>query len=149
MTSQFMAYDEGYTGGVGLSTGWVAGAEGGAKSILTSQLAGAGTVRAWSSGSLLDGQPGIYLDDPNHHEENAKYAQVASFAPFPGGTTLATTSTTVGADLLVAGVTPAGQEVRRYTLWRSAPNATTLDPKLVATLPPIPGLTGAAPLGGR
>jgi FtsP/CotA-like multicopper oxidase with cupredoxin domain len=149
MTSQFMAYDEGYTGGVGLSTGWVAGAEGGAKSILTSQLAGAGTVRTWSSGSLLDGQPGIYLDDPNHHEENAKYAQVASFAPFPGGTTVATTSTTVGADLLVAGVTPAGQEVRRYTLGRSAPNATTLDPKLAATLPPIPGLTGAAPLGGR
>ena len=95
MTSQFMAYDEGYTGGVCLSTGWVAGAEGGAKSIVTSQLAGDGTVRAWSSGSLLDGQPGIYLDNPNHHEENVKYAQIASFAPSPaGGVTVATTSTT-------------------------------------------------------
>ena len=57
MTSQFMAYDESYTGGVSLSTGWVAGAEGGAKSIVTGQLAGDGTVRVWSTGSRLDGQP--------------------------------------------------------------------------------------------
>src|SRR4029079_1178288 len=40
MTSQFLAYDEKYTGGVGVSAGWVAGPEGGAKSIVTSQLAG-------------------------------------------------------------------------------------------------------------
>ena len=71
MTSQFMAYDENYKDGVGLSTGWVAGAEGGAKSIVTSQLAGDGTVKVWSSGSRLDGNPGIYLDNPNHHDESA------------------------------------------------------------------------------
>jgi FtsP/CotA-like multicopper oxidase with cupredoxin domain len=152
MTAQFMAYDEGYKGGVALSTGWVAGAEGGAKSIVTSQLAGDGMVRVWSSGDRLDGSPGMYLDNPNHHEENVKYAQIASFAPFPGakpGVTVATTSTTYGADLLVAGLTPAGQEVRKYTLGRSGPDATTLDPKLVATLPVIPGVPSAAPLGGR
>ena len=152
MTSQFMAYDEGYKGGVALSTGWVAGAEGGAKSIVTSQVAGDGTVRVWSAGSRLDGQPGMYLDNPNHHEENVKYTQTASFAPFPGtepGVTVATTSTTYGADLLVAGVTPAGQEVRKYTLGRSGPDATTLEPKLVSTLPVMAGLTAAAPLGGR
>ena len=148
MTSQFMAYDDAYQGGVGLSTGWVAGAQGGAKSIMTSQLAGAGTVRAWSTGSLLDGQPDVYLDDPNHHEENATYAQIASFDPFPGaGVTVATTSTTSGADVLVGGVTPAGVEVRKYTLERTSPDATTVDPKLVATLPVAAG--GAAPLGGR
>ena len=151
MTSQFMAYAEDYLGGVGLSTGWVAGAEGGAKSIVTSQLAGDGTVRAFSSGSLLDGQPGVYLDNPNHHEENATYAQIASFAPFPGGrgTTVATTSTTVGADVLVGGVTPAGAEVRRYVLQRSTPDATGVDPKLVSTLAPIAGAGGPTPLGGR
>jgi hypothetical protein len=151
MTAQFMAYDEGYQGGVSLSTGWVAGAEGGAKSIVTGQLAGDGSVRAWSTGSLLDGQPGIYLDNPNHHEENAKYAQIASFAPFPGGrgVSVATTSTTVGADVLVSGVTPAGAEVRKYTLERKAPDATTVDSKLLATLPALPGQTVAAPLGGR
>jgi hypothetical protein len=149
MTSQFMAYGEDYRGGVGLSTGWVAGAEGGAKSIVTSQLAGDGAVRVWSSGSRLDGQPGMYLDNPNHHEEDVKYAQTASFAPFPGGATVATTSTTYGADLLVAGVTPGGQEVRKYRLGRSGPAATTLDATVVSTLPAMPGVTAAAPLGGR
>jgi alcohol dehydrogenase class IV len=114
-------------------------------------VAGEGKVLAWSTGTLLDGQPEMYLDNPNHHEENAKYAMIASFAPFPGGrgVTVATTSTTDGADILVAGVTPAGAEVRKYTLERSTPGATTVDPKLVATLPALPGLTAAAPIGGR
>ncbi len=152
MTSQFMAYDENYKDGVGLSTGWVAGAEGGAKSIVTSQLAGDGTVRVWSSGSRLDGNPGIYLDNPNHHDEDVKYAEIASFAPFPGanpGVTVATSSTVYGADLLVAGVTPAGQEVRKYTLERPAPDAKTVAPKQIAALPVIPGVAAAAPLGGK
>jgi FtsP/CotA-like multicopper oxidase with cupredoxin domain len=152
LTSQFLAYDENFHDGVALSTGWVAGALGGAKSIVTSQLGGEGTVRVWSNGSLLDGQPGIYLDNPNHHEENIEYQQIASFAPFPGakpGVTVATTSTTYGADLLVAGLTPAGQEVRRYTMGRSGPDATTLDPKLVGTLPALPGVNGPGPLAGR
>jgi FtsP/CotA-like multicopper oxidase with cupredoxin domain len=152
LTSEFLAYDEDYKDGVALSTGWVAGAEGGAKTIVTSQLGGEGTVRVWSTGSLLDGQPSIYLESPNHHEENVKYNQIASFAPFAGakpGVTVATTSTTYGADLLVAGLTPAGQEVRKYTLGRSGPDATTLEPKLVGTLPMIPGVPSAVPLGGR
>ena len=152
MTSQFLAYDESYKDGVALSTGWVAGAEGGAKSIVTSQLGGAGTVRVWSSGSRLDGQPGIYLDNPNHHEEDVKYAQIASFEPFGGGTpgvTVATTATTYGADLLVAGMVPGGQEVRKYTLERPTPDANTVAPKQTAVLPMIPGVPAAAPLAGR
>jgi FtsP/CotA-like multicopper oxidase with cupredoxin domain len=152
MTSQIMAYDQNYTGGVAVSTGWVAGAEGGAMSIVTSQLAGDGTVRVWSNGSRLDGQPAMYLDNPNHHEENIDYAQIASFAPFPGanpGVTVATTSTVYGADLLVAGVTPGGQEVRKYTLERATPDAKTVTPKQVAALPPIAGIGSAAPLAGR
>ena len=149
MTSQFMAYDEAYQGGVALSAGWVIGPEGGAKSIVTSQLADGGEVRVWSTGSRLDGQPGFYLDDPNHHEENVKYAQIASFAPFKGPVTVATTSTPYGADLLVAGNGPGGPEVRKYTLARPTPQATTVAPKLVTTLPPIAGLVPSAPLGGR
>jgi hypothetical protein len=152
MTSEYLAYDENYKGGVALSTGWVAGAEGGSKSIVTSQLGGEGTVRVWSTGSLLDGQPSIYLESPNHHEDNLKYAQIASFVPFPGttpGVTVATTSTTEGADVLIAGMTPGGQEVRRYALFRASPDAKTLDAKQLANLPVIPGLSTAAPLGGR
>jgi FtsP/CotA-like multicopper oxidase with cupredoxin domain len=147
MTSQFMAYDENQHGGVSLSTGWVVGAEGGAKSIVTGQLADGGTVRVWSTGSLLNGQPGIYLDNPNHHEENAKYAQIASFAPFAaGGVTVATTSTTDGADVLVSG---GGGEVRTYVLHRPAADATTVAPTQLAVLPPPPGVTAPVTLGGR
>lgn len=147
MTSNFLAYAEDYRDGVALSTGWVAGGEGGAMSIITSQLAGPGTVRVWSTGSKLDGQPGMYLDSPNHHEENIEYAEIASFAPFPGGSTVATSSTVYGADLVVAGTTAGGQEVRKYTLERPAPDATTLAPKLLTTLPKMPA--GPTPLGGR
>ena len=140
-TAEFLAFDENYTGGVALSTGWVGGAYGGAKSIVTSQLGGDGTVAVWSSGSLLDGQPSIYLDSPNHHETDVKYGQIASFAPFPkAGVTVATSSTTYGADLLVAG--PG--EVRKFTLERPAPDAKTLVPKQIAAVP-----VGGGALGGR
>ena len=83
-TSEFLAFDESYTGGVSLTTGWVAGEEGGAKSIITGQLAGDGTVRTWSSGSRLDGFPGMYLQSPNHHEADVEFTQISSFAPFSG-----------------------------------------------------------------
>jgi FtsP/CotA-like multicopper oxidase with cupredoxin domain len=151
MTAQFLAYDENYQDGVALSTGWVAGALGGSKSIVTSQLGGAGTVRVWSNGSLLDGQPGIYLDDPNHHEENLEYRQIASFEPFTGGTgvTVATTSTTAGADLLVSGKAANGVEVRKIALARHDAIATALTPTPLGTLPALPGMTGPVPLAGK
>jgi FtsP/CotA-like multicopper oxidase with cupredoxin domain len=150
MTSQFMAYDQGYTGGVSLTTGWVAGAEGGAKSIVTGQLAG-DTVRVWSTGSRLDGQPKMYLQSPNHHDTNVEFAQIASFAPIPGakGVTVATTSTTTGADLLVSAAGAVGPDVRKLGLVRSGPDAMTLSPKPLTTLPVVPGPAVAVPLGGR
>ena len=151
MTSNFLAYDEGYTGGVSLATGWVAGVEGGAKSIITGQLAGSGTVRVWSTGSRLDGFPAIYLESPNHHDVDIKFSQIASFEPFSGGTgvTVATTSTTVGADLLVSGKAGNGAEVRKLGLARPNPTATTVEPTVVATLPVLAGVKGPAPLAGR
>jgi FtsP/CotA-like multicopper oxidase with cupredoxin domain len=151
MTAQFMAYDQSYQGGVSLSTGWVAGAEGGAKSIVTGQLAGDGTVRTFSSGSALDGQSITYLEDPNDHGANVDYRQTASFVPFAGGSqgvAVATTSTTYGADLLITGATPAGAELRKYSLGKPAPDATDLVEKMIGTLP-MPEVSGPAPLGGR
>jgi len=62
---------------------------------------------------------------------------------------LATTSTTTGADLIVSGAGPAGAEVRKYTLARPDPAARTVAPKLVMTLPPLPGAPAQAPVGGR
>nr|WP_090275997.1 multicopper oxidase domain-containing protein [Mycolicibacterium komanii]CRL69125.1 putative multicopper oxidase [Mycolicibacterium komanii] len=150
-TSEFLAYDEAYTDGVSLSAGWVAGEEGGAMSIVTGQLRGDGTVRTWSSGSRLDGFPGMYVQSPNHHDVDVKFARTSSFAPFDGapGVTVATTSTTAGADLVVSGAVPGGVEVRKYVLGRPRPDATTLAPKPLATLPRLASVSGAVPLAGR
>jgi hypothetical protein len=154
MTADFLAFDEGYSGGVALSTGWVGGAEGGAKSIITGMLGGDGTVRVWSSGSRLEGAPGVYLESPNHHAGNVEFVQTASFSPFAGapsgsGVQVATTSTTSGADLLVSGAASGGStEVRTYGLARATPTATTLTPTLLSALAPLAGTTSAA-LGGR
>lgn len=150
MTSTYLAYDEGYTGGVSLSTGWVAGVEGGAKSIVTGQLGGAGTVRAWSTGSRLDGFPGMYLENPNHHDVDLKYTQIASFEPFAGsGVTVATTSTTNGADLVVSGRGAGSAVVQKLALARPTPTATTVAPRVIGTLPELSGVDGPAALGGR
>lgn len=151
MTANFLAYDEGYSGGVSLSTGWVAGAEGGAKSIVTGQLGDRGTVRVWSNGSRLDGFPAIYTESPNHHDADITYRQIASFEPFAGGSgvTVGTTSTTAGADLLVSGKLPGGAQMQKLALARPDPAATTVAPKVVATLPALPGVVGPAPLGGQ
>jgi hypothetical protein len=152
MSSEFLAYDQAYTGGVSLSTGWVAGEEGGAKSIITGQLAADGTVGVWSSGSRLDGHPAMYTHSPDQHGGHVDFRQTASFAPFTGatpGVSVATTGTTAGADLLVSGAGPQGAEVRKYGLGRVDPQANTLAPKLLTTLPAIPGVKGAVPLAGR
>ncbi|HZA09471.1 multicopper oxidase domain-containing protein [Mycobacterium sp.] len=151
-TSDFLAYDAAYTGGVSLAAGWVAGAEGGAQSIVTGQLAGDGTVQVWSTGSRLDGQPQMYLESANHDMGAVHFASIASFAPFVGpaaaaGLRVATTSTTTGAHLLVSGAGPAGSEVRKYGLVRADPQAKTLSPNLLTTLPPVP--VAGAQIAGR
>ncbi|MCB0936814.1 MAG: multicopper oxidase domain-containing protein, partial [Mycobacterium sp.] len=128
MTAEFDAYDPAYTGGVSLSTGWVAGAEGGAQSVITGQLTGPGEVRVWSTGSRLDGGPAMYLHSPEHHAAMTEFAQIASFTPFPAqaGVRVATSSTTTGADLIVSGMGPGGSEVRKYALARPEPTARTV-----------------------
>jgi hypothetical protein len=47
----------------------------------------------------------------------------------------------------VAGSIPGGQEVRKYAFERPAPDAKTVVPKLLTTLPKMPA--GQTPLGGR
>ena len=152
MSAELLAYDESYTGGVSLSTGWVAGQEGGAKSIITGQLAGDGTVRVWSAGSRLDGQPAMYTHSPDQHSGHVMFRQTASFNPFTGGApgvTVATTSTTSGADLLVSGAGPQGAEVVKFGLARADPQANTLTPNVLTRLPASAGVNGPVPLGGR
>ena len=151
ITSEFLAFDETYTGGVSLATGWVAGVEGGAQSIVAGMAGGDGTVRTFSSGSRLDGGPEMYLNSPNHHGGAVEFAQTSSFVPFAGsGVAVATTATTSGADLLVSG---AGGEVRKFNMIRPDPSASTLVPLQVGGLNPSgrnpSGIGQALPLGGR
>jgi hypothetical protein len=129
-TASFVPFGKDYRGGVSLATGWLAGAIGGAKRIVVSQLDDAGAVKVFSSGSALDGGPSLYLHNPLHHDHGAQFREIAAFAPFEGaaGTRVATTSTTTGANLLVSGVAAGGAEasVLKYELVRPNAQSTTL-----------------------
>jgi FtsP/CotA-like multicopper oxidase with cupredoxin domain len=153
VTSEFAAFDPGYTGGVSLSTGWITGAWGGAKSIVVSQTAGPGLVKVFSSGSGLDGEPAGYLRSPSDHETGVTFHQIARFSPFEdapaSGVRVATTSTVQGADVLVSGLDAAGAEVRvrKYGLERAEKKARDLTPKLLSEVGTFPGTTPIS-LGG-
>jgi hypothetical protein len=121
-TTSFIPFGKDYRGGASLATGWLAGALGGAKRIIVSQLADSGSVKIFSSGSALDGGPPLYLQSPLHHDHSAHFREIAAFEPFGGsaGTQVATTSTTTGANLLVSGVAPGGTDasVLKYEVVR-------------------------------
>src|SRR5262249_20911475 len=129
-TASFLPFGKDYRGGVSLATGWLAGSLGGARRIIVSQLADRGSVKIFSSGSALDGGPSLYLQSPLHHDHGAHFREIASFEPFAGsgGTRVATTSTTTGANLLVSGVAAGGTDasVFKYELVRPSPQSTTL-----------------------
>jgi hypothetical protein len=117
---------------------------------VTGQLGG-DTVRVWSTGSRLDGQPKTYLESPNQHGATVEFGQIASLTPIPGakGMTVATTSTTTGADLLVSVAGPGGSDIRKLGLARSGPDAKTLSATPIVTLPGVAGPSTPSPLGGR
>ena len=75
-TASFMPFGRAYRGGVSLATGWLAGALGGAKRIIVSQLADKGSVKIFSSGSALDGGPSIYLQSPLQHGHGAHFREI-------------------------------------------------------------------------
>lgn len=129
--TSFYPFGKDYSGGISLSTGWIAGSLGGAKSIISSQLAGSGTVKIFSSGSALDGGPSIYLGSCRCGKD-ARFRETASFNPFAGsgGVLVATTSTTTGAHLLVSGCVQGNSQasVLKYDFARPNAQATTLDP---------------------
>lgn len=129
-TASFKPFGDAYRGGVSLATGWLAGSLGGAERIVVSQLADAGTVKVFSSGSALDPGPAIYLHSPADHGRHSAFREIASFNPFDGtsGTRVATTSATHGANLLASGVPSQGKgaSVLKYDFVRADAKATTL-----------------------
>ena len=151
ITSAFMPFGLGYRDGVSLATGWVTGAEGGAEAIVVGQLSGPGTVKIYSSGSALQGGPAMYLESFMAHSPSVRFTEAASFVPFGGetGVKVATTSTTVGADLLVSGVSQQDQtvQVRKYQLLRPSADAPMLDVKQLGQVSSDAG-SDPAVLGG-
>lgn len=147
-SATFMPFGNEYRGGVSLATGWIAGVLGGAERIAVGQLDG-GTVKVFSSGSALDGGPSMYLHSAASHP-HANFTEMASFTPFGDdarGLSVATTSTTEGADLLVGPLSSNGKAtVRRFAFERPSKTATSLAATLQRELA-VEG-SGAVVLGG-
>jgi FtsP/CotA-like multicopper oxidase with cupredoxin domain len=128
VTNSFMPFGIGYRGGLSLATGWLTGPLGGAETIVAGQLAQPGEVKVYTSGSRLQGGPAIYLASAEHSTVPI-FTEIADFNPFDGtsGVGVATTSTTIGADLLVSGVSPGGNaQVRKFRFVRPTDDATTI-----------------------
>lgn len=129
-TASFLPFGDSYQGGISLATGWLAGSLGGAERIVVSQLTAPGAVKVYSSGSALHGGPLMYLDSAMEHSHKVDFAEIANFSPFgdASGVSVATTSTTSGADLLVSGVSPQDKSVQvlKYQLVRPHADAVML-----------------------
>ena len=145
LTAAFMPFGLDYKGGLSLATGWLGGTLGGAERIVVGQLSDKGQVKVFSSGSALQGGPAMYLA-PADHVPIAGFSEMASFTPFDGdtGVTVATTSTTHGANLLVSGVSAKDKkaQVHKYELYRPSPQATNM---LVKPLGTVLSVAGAQP----
>jgi hypothetical protein len=148
VTTEFAPFGNDYQGGVSLATGWLAGVLGGAERIVVGQNDG-GAVKVFSSGSSLDGGPAMYLHSAAAHQ-HASFAEMASFTPFGDsaqGMSVATTSTTEGADLLVSVTSAEGKpKLLRFAFVRPDATASSLTANRVGEI----ALEGPGPvsLGG-
>jgi hypothetical protein len=128
VTNSFLPFGMGYRGGLSLATGWLTGPLGGAETIVTGQLTQPGELKVYTSGSRLQGGPSIYLASAEHSAVPL-FTEIADFVPFDGasGVSVATTSTTIGADLLVSGVSQGDSAaVRKFRFVRPTDEATTI-----------------------
>lgn len=117
---------EGYSGPVSLATGWVAADEGGAESIILGQASGAGQVRVFSWASNLEGQSAMYVED-FHQQHEVDFGVTVEFTPTGGAVSVATTSTTSGADIIVTGKDRQDYVAEVYRVVRPSPQADRLD----------------------
>ncbi|HEY5425959.1 MAG TPA: multicopper oxidase domain-containing protein, partial [Candidatus Tumulicola sp.] len=149
MDASFTPFGASYRSSISIATGWLAGSYGGAEAIAASRLSGAGTVKVFSTGTALQGNPPMYLRSAMMHETVSNFNEIASFAPFVGasGVRVATTSTTIGADLLVSGAPGGKVQIEKFRLARSNPQAHALTATRVHAI--SSGIGTAAPvLGG-
>ena len=116
--AEFAPFGSDYKDGISLTTGWLYGQLGGSRRIIVGQLTGRGEVKVFSTGSALQGGPKDELKSPVEHGEPPQYAEDFSFVPFDGtaGVRVATTSTTMGADLLVSGAQGDTTKILKYNI---------------------------------
>lgn len=148
VTNSFMPFGLGYRGGLSLAAGWLTGPLGGAETIVVGQSSGSGEVKVYSSGSRLQGGPATYLASAEHSPIPI-FSEIAKFKPFEGtpGVRVATTTTTVGSDLLVSGLSDDKAEVRKYEFIRPDESAATIVARQLSTVVSAPGAKPLA-LGG-
>jgi FtsP/CotA-like multicopper oxidase with cupredoxin domain len=137
-TATITPFGSDYRGGVSLAAGWLTGSQGGAEAIVVGQEASPGAVKVYSSGSALQGGPEMYLRSMMAHNHTVDFTEAASFTPFGegSGVSVATTSTTTGADLLVSGVSAddGNVQIRKFQLVRPSPDAGMLDAKQIGQI---------------
>ncbi len=126
--ASFAPFGTGYRGAISIATGWLAGSYGGAEAIAAGRLSGTGTVKVFSTGTALQGNPTMYLRSAMMHETTSHFSEIASFEPVAGASAVrvATTSTTIGADLLVSGAHAGGVHIEKFRLMRATPQARSL-----------------------
>jgi hypothetical protein len=80
----------------------------------------------------------MYLRSMMAHNHTVDFTEAASFTPFGegSGVSVATTSTTTGADLLVSGVSAddGNVQIRKFQLVRPSPDAGMLDAKQIGQI---------------
>ena len=106
-------------GPVSLATGWIAADEGGLASLVVGQRSGQGNVRVFSWASNLHGQSPMYVQS-SHQQHAVHFKPTLTMAPFQGPVVVSTTSTTSGADLVIAGQEKQRFVARIYTPQRSS-----------------------------
>jgi FtsP/CotA-like multicopper oxidase with cupredoxin domain len=128
MDASFAPFGTAYRGAISIATGWLAGSYGGAEAIAAGRLSGTGTVKVFSTGTALQGNPTMYLRSAMMHDTTSHFNEIASFEPFAGASAVrvATTSTTIGADLLVSGAHGDGVHIEKFRLTRATPQARSL-----------------------
>jgi hypothetical protein len=149
MDASFTPFGTSYRGPISIATGWLAGSYGGAEAIAASQLSGGGMVKVFSTGTGLQGNPTMYLRSAMMREMASSFGEIASFKPFAGasGVRVATTSTTIGADLLASGTRGGTVQIEKFRLTRSNPQARALTATRVHAISSGMG-TAPAVLGG-
>jgi FtsP/CotA-like multicopper oxidase with cupredoxin domain len=149
LDASFAPFGASYRGPISIATGWLAGSYGGAEAIAAGRLSGAGTVKVFSTGTALQGNPLMYLRSAMGHDMGSNFGEIASFEPFAGalGVRVATTSTTIGADLLASGTRSGTVQIEKFRLVRSNPEDHALTARRVHAISSGVG-TAPAVLGG-